>query len=159
MAEVRVNGLLRLLFRAPICLYRLGLGNLLGHRFLLLIHVGRRSGLPRHTVLEIIEYRAVGPELVAMSGFGPEADWSRNIEATHRSGIVVGSRHFEVVHRLLETAEVVSVFASYERRHWVIAPIIRLLLSWLLGWRYDGTEADRIRLSGQLPFVAFRPRE
>ncbi len=38
--------------RAPIGPYRIGLGGLLGRRFLLLEHVGRRSGLPRHTVID-----------------------------------------------------------------------------------------------------------
>ena len=38
----------------PIYLYRLDLGRLLGHRFLLLVHRGRKSGLLRETVLEVI---------------------------------------------------------------------------------------------------------
>src|SRR5215212_2285634 len=37
-------GALRLAFRLPIYLYRLDLGWLLGHRFLLLVHRGRESG-------------------------------------------------------------------------------------------------------------------
>ena len=40
----------RALFRAPIWLYRLGLGGLLGGRFLLLTHTGRTSGRPRQVV-------------------------------------------------------------------------------------------------------------
>jgi hypothetical protein len=44
---------LRLAFRLPIYLYRLDLGRLLGHRFLLLVHQGRRSGLLRETALEV----------------------------------------------------------------------------------------------------------
>jgi hypothetical protein len=40
----------------PIYLYRLDLGWLLGHRFLMLVHQGRRSGLLRETVLEVILY-------------------------------------------------------------------------------------------------------
>lgn len=44
----------RALFRAPILLDRLGLGGLLGHRFLLLTHTGRTSGRPRQVVLEVV---------------------------------------------------------------------------------------------------------
>ncbi len=40
------RGLARIGFRIPIILYRLGLGGLLGTRFLLLTHTGRKSGLP-----------------------------------------------------------------------------------------------------------------
>lgn len=45
------HGLARLLFRLPIWLFRLHLGWLAGHCFLLLTHSGRQSGLPRQTVL------------------------------------------------------------------------------------------------------------
>ena len=60
MTATRLNSTLRRLFQAPVYLYRCGGGRLLGHRFLLLIHVGRRSGLRRHTILEVIEYRKKG---------------------------------------------------------------------------------------------------
>ena len=44
----------RALVRAPIWLYRLGLGGLLGRRFLLLTYTGRKSGRPRQVVLEVV---------------------------------------------------------------------------------------------------------
>ncbi|MEO2169431.1 MAG: hypothetical protein ABGY42_15180 [bacterium] len=40
-------GLKRLFFRLPIRLYQLRLGRLLGGRFVLLHHIGRKSGLAR----------------------------------------------------------------------------------------------------------------
>ena len=82
MGATRLDGTLRRLFRAPVYLYRWNCGWLLGHRLLLLIHIGRRTGLRRHTVLEVMDYRKKGPEAVVMSAFGRNADWLRNIEAT-----------------------------------------------------------------------------
>ena len=61
---------------------------MLGHRFLLLIHVGRRTGLRRHTVLEVMEYRREGPEAVVMSAFGRNADWLRNIGGSFDIAII-----------------------------------------------------------------------
>lgn len=49
------RGLLRLGFRLPIWLYRLNLGWILGERFLLLTHTGRKSGLVRQTVIEVYD--------------------------------------------------------------------------------------------------------
>ena len=49
MGATRLNSTLRRLFRAPVYLYCWSGGWLLGHRFLLLIHVGRRTGLRRQT--------------------------------------------------------------------------------------------------------------
>ena len=44
MASVKLNPKLRWLFRPPACRYRWNCGWLLGHRFVLLGHVGRASG-------------------------------------------------------------------------------------------------------------------
>jgi deazaflavin-dependent oxidoreductase (nitroreductase family) len=138
-------------------LYRWKCGWLLGHRFLLLIHIGRRTGLRRYTVLEVIEYRKEGPEAVVISAFGPGADWLRNIGATSGAEVVIGSRCFPVVHRVLDQDEAVRVLGGYERRNRLLAPIIRWVLSRLLGWYYDSSDEHRRRLAAQLPFIAFRP--
>jgi deazaflavin-dependent oxidoreductase (nitroreductase family) len=159
MASTRLNPILRQLFRAPIYLYRWRCGWLLGHRCLLLIHVGRRTGLLRCTVLEIMEFRKNGPEMVVMSAFGRSADWLRNIEAAPDSEVVVvGSTRFTATHRFLDQNEAENVIAGYERRNRLIAPIIRTVLSRLLGWTYDGSERSRRQLADELPFIAFRPR-
>jgi hypothetical protein len=50
-----------------------------------------------------------------------------------------------------------AVLAEYERRNRYLAPVLRRALSWLVGWRYDGTEAKRRQLVGELPMVALRP--
>jgi deazaflavin-dependent oxidoreductase (nitroreductase family) len=162
MGASRPNEVLRRLFWAPVYLYRWKCGWLVGHRFLLLIHVGRRTGLRRYTVLEVMEYRKEGPEAVVMSAFGRNADWLRNIEATPCAEVVIGSQHFVAAHRFLDEEEAMRVLIGYERRNWVIAPIIRAVLSRLLGWRYDGSTRARRRLVAQLPLIAFgtppRPR-
>jgi deazaflavin-dependent oxidoreductase (nitroreductase family) len=71
---------LRLAFRLPIYLYRLDLGWLLGHRFLLLVHRGRKTGLPHQTVLEVVLYDPSSRESVVVSAWGEDADWYRNIQ-------------------------------------------------------------------------------
>ena len=64
----RPTGALRLAFRLPIYLYRLGLGQLLGHRFMLLTHRGRRSGRVYQTALEVVRYDPSLRETVVASG-------------------------------------------------------------------------------------------
>ncbi|HEV2098867.1 MAG TPA: nitroreductase family deazaflavin-dependent oxidoreductase [Stellaceae bacterium] len=158
MAARRSSGILRLVFRAPVFFYRWRCGWLLGHRFLLLVHIGRRTGLRRCTVLEVAEYRENGPELVVVSAFGRRADWLRNIEASPHPEVITGSQHFTSTYRILGADEAVRVLAGYQHRNRLIAPIIRLGFSWLLGWKFDGSQEHRRRLAAQLPFVAFRPR-
>jgi len=62
--------------RAPFLAWRLGLGVLLGHRFVLITTRERRSGLPRRVVLE---YGALRGKLYVISGFGSQADWHKDL--------------------------------------------------------------------------------
>jgi deazaflavin-dependent oxidoreductase (nitroreductase family) len=158
MIAIKKKGTLWYLFLAPVYLYRWQLGWLFGHRLLLLTHVGRRTGLRRQTVLEVVEYRKEGPEVVVVNGFGPESDWLRNIEAGPGEEVTVGSEHFAATHRFLGEEEAMRVIQGYEHRNRFIAPIVRRGLSWMLGWQYHGGEGNRRRLVRQLPLLAFRPR-
>ncbi len=158
MATARLGAALRWLLRAPVHLYRWNCGSLLGRRFLLLTHVGRRTGRRHQTVLEILDYRDAGPEVVVMTGFGRGADWSRNIQAVPAAEVVVGTQRFAAAHRILDVPEAERVFAQYQQRNRWVAPIMRMVLSRLLGWRYDGSDGARRRAVAQLPLVAFRPR-
>jgi len=105
-----------------------------------------------------MEYRDNGPEVVVMSGFGRNANWLRNIEATSTAEIDVGSRHFVAAHRFLPDQEAIEVVRGYESRNRFLGWIIRLVLSRLLGWKYRGSDSDHHRLVEQLPLIAFRPR-
>ena len=37
------------------------------------------------------------------------------------------------------------MLADYERRNRWVAPLVRRVLSWLVGWRYDGSDGARRR--------------
>src|SRR5699024_100398 len=75
--------------RAPIALYRNGFGWLLGSRMMMLEHVGRTSGLPRHAVLAVIR-RPARDRLMVASGFGRRSQWYRNLEAEPRCHVSSG---------------------------------------------------------------------
>jgi deazaflavin-dependent oxidoreductase (nitroreductase family) len=150
---------LQSVFRLPDLLYRHGLGRVLGRRFLRLIHRGRRTGKRYATVLEVVRHDPQQSEFVVVSGFGPRADWLRNVEAGSTVEVTVGRWTFVADHRRLDREEAFAVIAGYERRNRVAGPIVRTALSWLLGWRYDGSAAARWRLVDQLPMVALRPAQ
>lgn len=147
------------LLRAPVLLYDCDLGWLLGRRFLCLTHVGRRSGRRYRTVLEVVGAGAVPGEVVVLAGLGHAANWYRNIQATpDRVEVQIARERFPATHRVLQQQEAVAVLHNYERHNQLAAPVIRRVLSWLLGWRYDDSEDARVRLVGELPLVAFEPR-
>jgi deazaflavin-dependent oxidoreductase (nitroreductase family) len=145
------------LLRAPARLYDWHLGWLLGRRFLRLTHVGRRSGRRYQTVLEVVGENPRTGELIVVAGFGRSAGWYRNIRAGGAREVAVGRERFVPVHRLLEEAEAEAVLAAYERRNRLAVPLIRVVLSRLVGWRYDGSESARRALVRELPMVGLRP--
>jgi len=153
----RPGPVLRRLLRAPVALYRHDLGWLLGHRFLMITHRGRRTGRTYRTVVEVVGHDPTRHEYVVMAGFGRSADWYRNVLARPPVEVVVGRERFRPVARELDEDEAVHVLADYETRNRLAAPVVRRMLSRLVGWRYTGTEPDRRRLVRTLPLVAFRP--
>jgi deazaflavin-dependent oxidoreductase (nitroreductase family) len=144
------------MFRAPVILYRWRLGWLLDHRFLLLVHRGRRTGARRRTVLEVLRFVHERDEAIVISGLGERADWYRNVEHDPHVDVEIGRRHFRAVGRRLSEDEAVAVLAGYEHRNRHIAPVVRALIGRLVGWRYDGSDAQRLRVVRQLPLVSLR---
>jgi deazaflavin-dependent oxidoreductase (nitroreductase family) len=151
-------GGLRVALKLPVFLYRLHLGFLLGERFLLLEHRGRRSGRSYRTVLEVVRFDHHDGEAVVMSGWGRRAGWYRNVTAGGAFGVEVGRRRFAPEVRLLDTEEAATALAAYERRNRIVAPVIRRVLSRLAGFPYDGSPEARLRVVQALPLVGFRPR-
>jgi deazaflavin-dependent oxidoreductase (nitroreductase family) len=148
-------GLTRFLLRMPIYLYRLKLGWLFGTRLLLLNHIGRVSGKPRHTILEVAEHDATSNSYVVASGWGPTAAWYRNVLHTPEVSIQVGTRTMPVTARPLDEDEGADIFVRYASRHRTTA---KYVLPRVLGFAVDGSDAD-FRVVGQrMPFVRFLPR-
>ncbi len=150
-----MNRLTRRLAAAPSALYDLGLGRLLGGRFLRLTHTGRRSGRTYRTVLEVIG--TDGPEVLVMVGFGAGSDWYRNVLADGPAVVETGPRRFRAAHRVLPAEEAVRAVERYERRHRVVAPVLGRVLARVAGVPYDRTPAGRRRLLERVPVLGLRP--
>ncbi|HEX3792911.1 MAG TPA: nitroreductase/quinone reductase family protein, partial [Acidimicrobiales bacterium] len=86
----RPGPIVRWLLRAPARLYDWNLGWLLGHRFVRLTHVGRRSGRRYHTMLEVIGTGSERNEVIVVAGLGSSADWYRNIQVHSAVEIAIG---------------------------------------------------------------------
>ncbi len=149
-----VTGLKRFFFRAPIYLYRLGLGGLLGKRFLLLNHIGRKSGKARQTVLEVVNYKKETDSYYIASGFGKRSDWYLNILAHPEVNIQVGWRKMAVTAVPLTPEESGQAMVDYARRY----PTAAKNLSKILG--FDVSSEEEYREVGQehIPFIALKPR-
>jgi deazaflavin-dependent oxidoreductase (nitroreductase family) len=150
------RGLVRLLLRLPIWLYRARLGWLLGHRFLLLTHVGRKTGLLHQTVLEVVHYDKATDMYMVASGWGEKSDWLRNVEKTPTAFVNVGGRRFEATATRLSVAEAQQALLDYARHH---PATFRALAKLMIGQRLQGTEEDCLLLAQSVPLVALRRRK
>ncbi|WP_435214776.1 nitroreductase family deazaflavin-dependent oxidoreductase [Streptomyces sp. bgisy034] len=146
------TGWRRLAFRLPIRLYRAGLGPLLGTRFLLLHHTGRKSGRRRQVVLEVVSYDRQTDTWTVASGFGPKSDWYQNLRHRPEAVIQFGRRRFRVTAHFLSPEEGADVMADYARRH----PRAARRLSSLMGFPTDGGEAAYRRIGEATPFVRLK---
>jgi deazaflavin-dependent oxidoreductase (nitroreductase family) len=143
--------------RAPVRVYDWNLGWVLGRRFLLLTHVGRTSGRRYRTVLEVIGENRRSGECMVIAGLGRAGQWYRNLQAHEALEVAIARQRFQPIHRELDAHEAAAVVAGYEQRNRWLAPILHLVLSRLVGWRYDGSDAARRRLVTELPVIALRP--
>ena len=149
------QGVTRVAARLPIWLYRLKLGWLFGDRFLMLTHIGRKTGQLRQVVLEVVRHDRASDTYIIASGWGELADWFRNIEKTPNVLVDAGSRRFEAVATRLPVEQAEREVRDYARRH----PLaFRNLGGVMIGRRLTGTDADYQEMARSIPFVALRPR-
>lgn len=147
------TGLTRLAFRMPIWLYQAGLGRLLGDRVLELTHIGRKTGLPRHTVLEVVRHdRESGTYFVAV-GFGEHSDWYQNILADPHVEVRSGREHVRAMARLLSEDEAGDELVRYAHRY----PLAFRELIRFMGYKVDGSDEDIHALGGYFHMFGLKP--
>ena len=147
------GGLSRLGFRLPIWFYRMGLGGLLGKRFVCLTHTGRKSGLPRQTVLEVVRYEAESGACVVAAGFGDRSDWVRNVTRDPHIVFTIGRLSKPGLAEQLDAETAGGELLTYARLH----PMAWRELSNFMGYRLDGTEEDILALGKLISMFILRP--
>ena len=143
------------LWRAPIYLYRIGLGPLMGKRFLLLNHVGRKTGKVRQAVVEIDRYDPATNTYIIASGFGAKSDWYRNLRKTPEVVIQVGNKKLKATAELLSPEQSAAEMVRYARDH----PRAARELAGLIGLEMENPDdPEEWRTIGRefIPFVALR---
>ncbi len=137
----------RRLMRAPIWLYRHGLGILLGPRILMLEHVGRTSGLPRYVCLEVVE-RPSPSVILIVSGFGERSQWYRNLKQQPECFVSVGSlRRVPAKARFVPQEEAAQVLVTYRDAHPTAWRRLRGAIEEAVGHEVEGLPMVELTLS------------
>ncbi len=136
----------------PQLVYRFHLGWILGARFMLVTHRGRRTGKLWQTGVMVLRYDEQTQEASVVAG-SRGADWYRNIQASPAVEITLGSQRYYPMQRFLNTDEIAELMA-YSRRH---SPFTAFMQGLFFGWPWKATQQDLLILAAQLGGVAFRP--
>jgi deazaflavin-dependent oxidoreductase (nitroreductase family) len=145
------SGMFKWFLHTPSYLYRARLGFLLGHRFLMMEHRGRRSGRLYRTVVEVAGRHPAERQWIVTAGRGPTSDWYLNLRAGGLEAVWIGSRRHAAEVRFLSAEDAAVVMQAYEAKH----PKTAQRLYRTMGVSYDGTDADRIRMMHEIPMVSF----
>ncbi|MEV6558241.1 nitroreductase family deazaflavin-dependent oxidoreductase [Nocardia sp. NPDC051756] len=136
----------RWLVRAPIWLYRAGLGFLFGSRMLMLRHIGRKSGNARYVVLEVVD-RPTPDQYVIVSGFGTKAQWYRNIQTNPQVQISTGTtRHRPAIATPMTGDESATALAHYIRDHPIAWEKLRATIEQATGKPVDALPMVRLQV-------------
>jgi deazaflavin-dependent oxidoreductase (nitroreductase family) len=150
--SARPAGMTRWLLRAPIWLYRLNLGWVLGKRFLLLTHYGRNSGQWRQAVVEIVA--SDGDEAYYIcSGWGEKSNWFQNVQKYPDVRIQVGMQRFKAIAARLPASEASAVLQRYAIRYPVA---FQRLSKLMIGESVGATDEACRRLAEAVPVVRLK---
>jgi deazaflavin-dependent oxidoreductase (nitroreductase family) len=154
LTDHKPRGVLRLLLRTPIWLYRARLGWLAGHRLLYLAHRGRRTGARREVVVETVRYSADTPEAVVVAAWGKNPDWYRNLQAGPAIEVRIGRHRWTAPHhRFLDGTETHRTLLDYQRAH----PHAWRRIAPLLGFPTDPADPRWPEVAAGVHAVAFAP--
>jgi deazaflavin-dependent oxidoreductase (nitroreductase family) len=155
ISDRKPRGLLLLAFRLPVWVYRLHLGWLLGDRFLLLTHLGRKSGIPHQTVLEVIGHDKSTDAYFVIAAFGERSDWLLNILQHPEVTITIRGRQRTVQARQVPEGDGAQILLDYANRHPIAFREISVLLT---GRSMDPSKENCGQLIQSRPVVAFEPQ-
>ena len=154
LTNKRPQGLLRFFLRMPILLYRARLGRLLGDRFLMLTHLGRKSDLPREVVLEVVHHDLETDAYFIAAGWREKADWFLNIQVNPQVHVMVNRRLFYAQAQISQPPKAAEIFYIYALRH---PKAFRELSRMMTGTVMQPTKDDCFNLAQSVPLVMLMP--
>jgi deazaflavin-dependent oxidoreductase (nitroreductase family) len=148
-----VGPVFKWIFKIPILYYKLGLGWMIGKRFLLLTTIGRKTGKLRHTPLEYV-YNPQEDWYRIAPGWGGNTDWYKNLLHHPRVSVQVGRRTFTAVTEPVPLEEAAESMMTVSKRH----PSMDQVWGRWSDRPMDGTKESYIHAARFFPTVRLKPQ-
>jgi deazaflavin-dependent oxidoreductase (nitroreductase family) len=151
LREYPTGGWLRVAFKAPLYLWRMGLGFLIGRYIMVITTFGRKSGLPRSTGAEWHPLR--GSKFVPVN-YGERAQWYKNIQANPHVTIQTAHGTERVTaRRITDDAELIEAYHVIQARN-------PMMTQWFLESKgIQDSEADILAHKDRIFLVTFDPTD
>lgn len=124
-----------------------------GKRFVMLEHVGRKSGEIRRTVLEVV----VNDEdaIYVAAAWGEKAQWLQNVRADPNVAFHLGSKKYRCSAEMVPKATAVTLMGRYADEH---PKALDKLSSFMLDEPGETAEEQAARIGAAIPFVRLPKR-
>ncbi len=151
LSQYPTGGWLRVAFKAPLYLWRMGLGFLIGRYIMVITTFGRKSGLPRSTMAE---WHPLGKGKFVPVNYGEQAQWYKNIVANPHVTIQTsqGIEHV-IARRITDDAEMLEAYHSIRAAN-------AMMTQWYLDSKgVQDNEDDILAHKDRLYMITFDPTD
>lgn len=153
----RPNAIQKFFFNIPVWFHKIGFGGwerLIGAQWMLITTTGRKSGKPRETMLDVMDYNAATDTYYIEAAYGSRADWVRNIESNPRFQAQVRRRKFFAHLTSLSSGEAGEMMVNFYRTK----PAYTRSIMAMVGMKFEGEEELR-KIASKLTLFAVHPEK
>ena len=144
-------------FKVPVMLHKIGLGGwerLLGAQWMLITHIGRKSGRRYYSMVDVMDYDKTSDTYYIEAAYGARADWYRNIQSSQVFEAKVGRRKFKARAGALTTEGAGEMLVQFYRSK----PAYTRSVMAMAGMKFKD-EAELRELGKNLTLLAVKPEE
>ena len=147
--------LLSVVNAVPTILFRVNLGVLFGRRFLMITTRGRKTGMVRRSVVEVVENDDSRNAWTVFAAHGPGTGWYRNATSGGPVVITIGRRRFLATVDDLDREARLAVLGRYQTAHPRTAALLGRAV---LGQEFSAAAGSLESLADGLRCLRFTPR-
>ncbi|MBI5840276.1 MAG: nitroreductase family deazaflavin-dependent oxidoreductase [Chloroflexi bacterium] len=155
--EKRPGPFLKFFFKFPVWLHKIGFGGwerLIGAQWMLLTTTGRKSGKPRETMVDVMDYDKAADTYYIEVAYGKRADWFRNIQANPFFEAKVGRRKFKARASVLSNENAADMLVKFYREK----PAYTRSVMAMVGMKFGGEDELRA-IASKLMLLAIHPEK
>lgn len=155
--DKKPQGFLKFFFKFPVWLHKIGLGGwerLIGAQWMLLTTTGRKSGKPRETMVDVMDYDEATDTYYIEAAYGDRADWYRNIQANPVFEAKVGRRKFKARAGSLTSEGTGDLLVKFYREK----PAYTRSVMAMVGMKFNGEDELRA-IASKLLLLAVHPEK